>query len=86
MYTIINSNLQITNNRGLFRHVLAKWPECHNLASNQMFLRKCQNRQFFDQKCTTLVTLVETGFQCYQIAGLPDMNIFGHILAILGFF
>ena len=52
----------------------------------QFFLRKCQNRQFFDRKCTTLVTLVETGFQCYQIAGLPDMNIFGQTLAIFGFF
>ena len=50
------------------------------------FLRKCQNRQFFDGKCTNLVTLVETEFQCYQIAGLPDMNIFGQILAIFGFF
>ena len=50
------------------------------------FLRKCQNSQFFVGKCTNLVTLVETEFQCYQIAGLPDMNIFGQILAIFGFF
>ena len=50
------------------------------------FLRKCQNCQFFDGKCTNLVTLVETEFQCYQITGLPDMNIFGQILAIFGFF
>ena len=49
-------------------------------------VQKCQNHQFFDRKCTNLVILVETEFQCYQIAGLPDMNIFGHILVIFGFF
>ena len=52
----------------------------------QKKLRKCQNRQFFERKCTNLVTLVETEFQWYQIAGLPDVNIFGQILAIFGFF
>ena len=52
----------------------------------QKKLRKCQNHQFFGGKCTTLVTLVETGFQSYQIAALPDMNIFGQILVIFGFF
>ena len=30
----------------------------------------------FDAKCTNLVTLAESGFQCYQITALPDMNFF----------
>ena len=34
------------------------------------FLRKCQNRKFFDGKCTNLVTQVETEFQL-----LPDRRV-----------
>ena len=50
------------------------------------FFEKMPKLPFFDGKCTNLVTLVETEFQCYQIAGLPDLNIFDQILAIFGFF
>ena len=39
-------------------------------------LRKCQKSPFLDAKCTNLVTLAETRFQCYQMTALPDMNIF----------
>ena len=49
----------------------------------QKQFRKLKNHQFFDGKCTTLV---ETGFQCYKTAVLPEMNIFGQIFAIFGFF
>ena len=44
-------------------------------------VQKCQNHQFFDRKCTNLVILVETEFQCYQIAGLPDLVKYWRFLA-----
>ena len=49
-------------------------------------LRKCQKSPFLGAKCTNLVTLAETRFQCYQMTALPDMNIFCQILVIFGFF
>ena len=48
-------------------------------------LRKCQKSPFLGAKCTNLVTLAETRFQCYQMTALPDMNIFCQILVIFGF-
>ena len=49
-------------------------------------LRKCQKSPFLGAKCTNLVTLAETRFQCYQMTALPDMNIFCQILVIFCFF
>ena len=40
------------------------------------FLRKCQKSPFLGAKCTNLVNLAETRFQCYQMTALLDMNIF----------
>ena len=76
------------------RHALPKPPECQHfgelpdvvggyLTKN---LRKCQKSPFLGAKCTNLVTLAETRFQCYQMTALPDMNIFCQILVIFGFF
>merc|ERR1712140_152954 len=49
-------------------------------------LRKCQKSPFLGAKCTNLITLAGTRFQCYQMTALPDMNIFFQILVIFGFF
>ena len=59
--------------------------------------RKCQKSPFFGAKCANLITIfgdstrnqksaVFCSGQNYQIAALPDMNVFCQILAIFGFF
>ena len=44
-------------------------------------LRKCQKSRFLGAKCTNLVTLAETRFQCYQMTALPDIE---HFLSNIG--
>ena len=39
-----------------FRHVFAKWPECHNLASNQMFLWIFDNSFLENAKISNFLT------------------------------
>ena len=52
----------------------------------EIFFKKMEKTPFLGAKCTNLVTLAETRFQCYQMTALPDMNIFCQILVIFGFF
>ena len=65
-------------------HVLAKWPECHNLVSYQTkmaycspnFLRKSQKSPIFDQKCSCLVTLRSGSTEIQFQPELPELYIF----------
>ena len=76
------------------RHVLAKWPECHNLVSYQTkmahcppnFLRKSQKSPIFDQKCSSLVTLRSGSTEIQFQPELPDLYIFRQKIGDFGIF
>ena len=76
------------------RHVLAKWPECHNLVSYQTkmahcspnFLRKSQKSPIFDQKCSRLVTLRSGITEIQFQPELPDLYIFCQKIGDFGIF
>ena len=76
------------------RHVLAKWPECHNLVSYQTkmahytpnFLRKSQKSPIFDQKCSHLVTLRSGITEIQFQPELPDLYIFRQKIGDFGIF
>ena len=89
-----SSTILQTQNRAQIRHVFANRPECHILASYQMWFakncsknsRKSQKSPIFDKKCSCLVMLSSGSTEIWFQPELPGLYILHQEMVIFGIF
>merc|ERR1711894_42835 len=90
----IKKQLLFVEKREEIRHVFANPPECHILASYQMWFaknclknsRRSKKSPIVDKKCSCLVMLSSGSTEIWLQPELPGLYIFYQILVIFGFF